>query len=116
MGQTACLWVLEQAPARLGKPIGSGQVFFASLDGAHFYRKTRPGEMLEFQVNLLKLRDPLAVFAGVVTCAGETVARIERLVLAFGEQLHTEETVTRGSSNSRPLAASLAVNSRNGRH
>jgi 3-hydroxyacyl-[acyl-carrier-protein] dehydratase len=92
MGQAACLWVLEKAPAQLGKPIKSNHVFFASLDGAHFYRKTRPGDKLEFEQKLVKLREPLAIFEGTVTCRGERVARIERLVLAFGEELLPENT------------------------
>ena len=90
MGQAACLWVLEKAPAQLGKPIKSNHVFFASLDGAHFYRKTKPGEKLEFEHKLTKLREPLAVFEGTVTSNGERVAKVERLVLAFGEQLLPE--------------------------
>jgi len=87
MGQAACLWVLEKAPAQLGKPIQSNHVFFASIDGAHFYRKTKPGDKLEFEQKLIKLREPLAIFEGTVTSQGERVAKVERLVLAFGEQL-----------------------------
>ena len=90
MGQAACLWVLEKAPALLGKEIKSTHVFFASLDGAHFYRKTRPGEKLEFEQKLVKLREPLAVFEGTVTSQGQCVAKVERLVLAFGDQLLPE--------------------------
>jgi 3-hydroxyacyl-[acyl-carrier-protein] dehydratase len=90
MGQAACLWVLEKAPAHLGKPIKSNHVFFASLDVAHFYRKTRPGDKLDFEQKLVKLREPLAIFEGTVTSQGERVARIERLVLAFGEELLPE--------------------------
>ena len=87
MGQVACLWVLEEAPARIGKQIKSNHVFFASLDGAHFHRKTRPGEKLEFHQKLVKLREPLAIFEGSVTSNGERVATVEKLVLAFGEEL-----------------------------
>jgi 3-hydroxyacyl-[acyl-carrier-protein] dehydratase len=73
-------------------------VFFASLDGAHFYRKTRPGDKLEFEQKLVKLREPLAIFEGAVTCQGERVARIERLVLAFGEELLPENAAPAGTS------------------
>ena len=118
MGQAACLWVLEKAPAQLGKPIKSNHVFFASLDGAHFYRKTRPGDKLEFEQKLVKLREPLAIFEGTVTCQGERVARIERLVLAFGEELLPEnaapaETSVSDASPARtvPAAASGSNNS-----
>ena len=94
MGQAACLWLLEKAPAQLGKEIKSNHVYFASLDGAHFYRKTRPGEKLVFEQKLVKLREPLAIFEGTVTSNGDRVAKIERLVLAFGEQLLAEPPVT----------------------
>ena len=94
MGQAACLWLLEKAPAQLGKEIKSNHVYFASLDGAHFYRKTRPGEKLVFEQKLVKLREPLAIFEGTVTSNGERVAKIERLVLAFGEQLLAEIPAT----------------------
>ena len=90
MGQAACLWVLEKAPLQLGKEIKSSHVFFASLDGAHFSRKAKPGEKLEFEQKLVRLREPLAIFEGAVTSNGERVAKVERLVLAFGEQLLPE--------------------------
>ena len=90
MGQAACLWVLENGPAQLGKEIKSNHVFFASLDGAHFYRKAKPGEKLVFEQKLTKLRDPLAIFEGTVASNGDRIAKVERLVLAFGEQLLPE--------------------------
>src|SRR5580704_7920953 len=98
MGQAACLWVLEKGPALLGKEIKSNHVFFASLDGAHFYRKTRPGDKLEFEQKLVKLREPLAIFEGTVTSQGQRVAKIDRLVLAFGEQLLPEDGMSSGPS------------------
>lgn len=105
MGQAACLWLLEKAPSQTGRQINSKQVYFASLDGAHFQRKAKPGEQLEFELKLSKLREPLAVFEGTVTANGEPAARIERLVLAFGDPLQAE----------RPAAVELAA-SRNGHH
>lgn len=87
MGQVACLWVLEQAPARLGIEIHSNHVYFASLESAHFYRKTKPGETLVFEQKLVKLREPLAIFEGTVTSDGARVATVERLALAFGDEV-----------------------------
>lgn len=105
MGQTACLWVLEKGPGQTGRQIISKQVYFASLDGAHFQRKAKPGEQLEFELKLSKLREPLAVFEGTVTANGEPAARIERLVLAFGDPLQAD----------KPAPIELAA-SRNGHH
>jgi acyl carrier protein len=113
MGQAACLWVLEKGPVRLGKGIKSNHVFFASLDGAHFYRKTKPGEKLEFEQKITKLREPLAIFEGTVTSNGERVAKIERLVLAFGEQLLAGSAVALSTSDLEApatLAAPVAPN------
>ena len=113
MGQAACLWVLESGPAQLGKEIKSNHVFFASLDGAHFYRKAKPGEKLEFEQKLTKLREPLAIFEGTVTSNGDRVAKIERLVLAFGEQLlpgSTAPTIAPESETPVTLAVPVAPN------
>jgi acyl carrier protein len=87
MGQAACLWVLENA----GREIPSSQVFFASLEDAHFYRKTRPGDRLDFEQTLVKMHPPLAIFSGKVSCGGERVAAIERLTLAFGESTQPDQ-------------------------
>ena len=119
MGQAACLWVLEKGPAQLGKEIKSNHVFFASLDGAHFYRKAKPGEKLVFEQKLTKLREPLAIFEGTVTSNGERVAKVERLVLAFGEQLLAESVASSIASELETpatLAAPVPSNgSENGR-
>ncbi|HWB59635.1 MAG TPA: hypothetical protein VG733_09085, partial [Chthoniobacteraceae bacterium] len=44
LGQVACLWLLVNARARFGAALTAGHVFFASMDGAHFYRRVGPGE------------------------------------------------------------------------
>jgi len=84
LGQAGCLWVLHNAEARLGAPISASQVLFASMDGAHFYRKTRPGNLLEMKLKLVQLRKPLAIFRGSVWTDGKRVAELEKVVLAFG--------------------------------
>jgi acyl carrier protein len=86
MGQAACLWLLENTD----REIPSKQVFFASLEYAHFYRKTRPGDRLEFEQTLVQMHEPLAIFSGNVSCGGERVAAIERLTLAFGESIQPD--------------------------
>jgi acyl carrier protein len=90
MGQAACLWVLENA----GREIPSNQVFFASLQDAHFYRKTRPGDRLAFEQTLIKMHEPLAIFSGKVSCGGERVAAIDRLTLAFGDSIQPDQHET----------------------
>jgi len=99
MGQAACLWVLEKAPKLLAKEIKTNHVFFATLDGAHVYRKARPGQQLTFEGKLVKLRDPLAIFSCSASSNGDRIAAIDRLVLAFGEQLVPEEPATTTSQS-----------------
>lgn len=84
LGQAGCLWVLHNAPERLGGPISASQVLFASMDGAHFYRKSRPGDTLVLKLKLAQLRKPLAIFRGNVWVHDKRVAEIEKVVLAFG--------------------------------
>jgi len=85
LGQAGCLWVLVNAEERLGAPVAANQVLFASMDGAHFYRKMKPGQRLVMKLKLAQLRSPLAIFRGSVwTEDNQRVAELEKLVLAFG--------------------------------
>lgn len=85
MGQAACLWILSKAGEKLGKPLDSKQVLFGSMESAHFYRKAKPGETMDFEVSLSKLREPLAIFSGKATVQGERLSSVEELVIIFGE-------------------------------
>ena len=87
LGQAACLWVLECAPERLGVELGTNEVLFASMEEAHFYRRAVPGDRLDFEVEMLRIHAPVAVFRGTATRNGEKVAHIEHLVLAFGSEV-----------------------------
>jgi 3-hydroxymyristoyl/3-hydroxydecanoyl-(acyl carrier protein) dehydratase len=87
LGQAACLWVLKEGAARLGMPVASGEVFFASMDGAHFYRVIKPGDVLEMEQKLRRLRAPVAVFQGSVKVGGERACQVDQLMLAFGDKI-----------------------------
>ena len=87
VGQAACLWVLERAPSRLEVTLPNNEVLFASMENAHFHRRARPGDTLEIEAKLHQLHAPLAVFDGLVRVRGERVAQMERLVLAFGQEV-----------------------------
>jgi 3-hydroxyacyl-[acyl-carrier-protein] dehydratase len=108
LGQAACLWVLEKAPKLLSKEIKTNHIFFASLDGAHVYRKVRPGQQLTLETKLVKLRDPVAIFSCTASSNGDRVAAVERLVLAFGEQLAPEEPATTAAA-AAPTSAPAAT-------
>lgn len=104
LGQAACLWVLENLPDRSARlDPAAGEVLFASMENAHFYRRAKPGDTLEFEAKLHQMHEPLAVFDGVVKVRGERLAHIEHLVLAFGaqvaEHLHQAEEASAGSAS-----------------
>jgi 3-hydroxyacyl-[acyl-carrier-protein] dehydratase len=91
LGQAGCLWIL-MSPEITKTRRGDGEILFASLDGANFHSKVRAGDHLEMHVALTRLRAPVAIFKGEVTCQGRLVARVERLMLAFGELPEDPET------------------------
>ncbi len=71
IGQAACLWVLECAPEQLGTELQNNEVLFASMEEAHFYRRAKPGDVLDMEAEMVRLRAPLAVFRGRATLRGE---------------------------------------------
>src|SRR5205823_15082579 len=50
LGQAGCFWVLRSDDARIGGAPASNQVLFASMDGANFFKKARPGDALEMRL------------------------------------------------------------------
>ena len=87
IGQAACLWVLECAPAQLHMELGHNEVLFASIEEAHFYRRAKPGDTIELEAEMIHLRAPLAVFRGTAKLRGQRLAQIENLKLAFGPDI-----------------------------
>lgn len=112
LGQAACLWVLENQDTRNGQfhstENATGlaeEVLFASMESAHFYRRAKPGDVLELEAKLQKMREPLAIFDGTVQVAGQRLAQIEHLVLAFGPQVTEHmQRVEAGSGESPSFA------------
>ena len=107
IGQAACLWVLECAPEKLGTELKHTEVLFASMEGAHFYRRAKPGDTLEMEAEMVRLREPLAVFHGRATLRGEKLAQVEHVVLAFGPGVveHLEKRENSGDVPMRSLAS-----------
>ena len=115
LGQAACLWILQSEHEGLGNAAanggsggdaGSEEVLFASMESAHFHRRAKPGDRLEMEAKLRRLRRPLAVFDGSIKVRGERLAEIEHLVLAFGPDVaeHLVEREKAGNASAE-LAA-----------
>ena len=84
-GQAGCLWVLERVPARLQGALASNQVLFTGMSEARFFKRAKPGDAIQIELTLSKLRAPLAIFDGVVKVRDQNLARVEGLTLAFGD-------------------------------
>jgi acyl carrier protein len=94
LGQAACLWLLEEVPARLSLVLPGSQVLFVGMDEARFFRRAQPGDEIALELELARLRAPLAVFNGRVTVRGQLLARVEGLTLAFGEMAASSSGAT----------------------
>ena len=85
IGQACCLWVLEQVPTRLQKPLATNQVLFVGMGEARFLKRAKPGDEIQIEQKLTKLRAPLAIFEGQVKVQDHVISRVEGLTLAFGD-------------------------------
>lgn len=102
LGQAACLWLLHTQGA---PEDAKNDVVFASMEEAHFHRRARPGDTLEFTVELERLRAPLAIFRGSVQSNGKRVAEVRKLMLAFGPGIADQAEGLAESAESEPGGA-----------
>ncbi len=135
LGQAACLWVLQSEAAAAGvgnhhsggggseeegsgaaaagstPAIDSGEVLFASMEAAHFHRRAKPGDKLEMEAKLHRLRPPLAIFDGSIKVRGERLAEIDRLMLAFGPDVaeHLAEERKTSAAEAAPAPAVVST-------
>jgi 3-hydroxyacyl-[acyl-carrier-protein] dehydratase len=82
-GQLGCLWIIEEAGQASDQRVDHRQIFFTSIEAARFFRPVVPGDLLEMDLKLVRLRPPLAIFEGSAEVGGLPVAQVQRLVLAF---------------------------------
>lgn len=73
------------AVALLGLPQWKGRTaYFAGIDKVRFSRKVIPGDVLMFDVKVIKQKGPFGVAEAIATVNGETAAKAE-LTFAVGE-------------------------------
>jgi len=100
IGQVGCLFVLENPNAKEHFQPGNNKLYFASLDGAQFFRKVVPGEKVQMEIKLKSLRPPLAVFSAKASVGGEKVASVRELVLIFGDAAEGDKKEVEEASES----------------
>lgn len=86
MGQAACLYIRKTEHPSSGK-----HIFVLNIEGAHFRRVVVPSDKVEIRMQLRHAAPPLYHFNGEAKVGGESVAHLERLILASGE---LQEAVT----------------------
>lgn len=84
LGQLAVLFLLTTKQPQLTKEIDNNRVMFASADRVSCHNICRPGDILEMNIQLKRVRHPLMRFDGhVFKTTGEKVISVEGLTLAF---------------------------------
>lgn len=89
LGQVACLWLVLQEDPALLPYLESKELLFGSMESAQFFRKIKPGDVLNIEVTSKNVHAPLAIFNGKVTVSNEKVATVEELSIFMGEEKST---------------------------
>lgn len=85
LGQAGCLWLVECVQQELSLDIHIKDLLFVGMEALRFHKRLLPGDQIQIDLQLTRIRSPLAVFEGTVKAGGQLVARLESLTLAFGE-------------------------------
>jgi acyl carrier protein len=83
LGQLAVLFLLKAKRPEITGPVSSARVFFTACDGVRCQRICRPHDILTLVVKPKRLKHPLAIFGGHITCGNERVAFVEEITLTF---------------------------------
>ena len=83
LGQLCVFFLLKGENELLTEKVDPNTIFFTSCDGVKCRRICKPGDTLEMQVKVNRIRHPLASFQGEITVDGQKTATAEEVKLAF---------------------------------
>ena len=83
LGQLCVFFLLKGENESLTEKVDPNTIFFTSCDGVKCRRICKPGDLLEMQVKVNRVRHPLASFQGEITVEGQKTATSEEIKLAF---------------------------------
>lgn len=87
LGQLAILLLLGRE-ILLGDLVADPEcVFFTSAEAIRCTRICHPGDTLEYEVKINRLRFPLGIFAGKIRVGGEQAAYAEKISLIFDKKI-----------------------------
>ena len=106
LGQLCVFFLLKGENEALEQKVNPNTIYFTSCDGVKCRRICKPGDTLEMQVKVNRIRHPLASFQGEITVEGQKTSTAEEVKLAFdyypvidGEVSTTAEMRGHNSSN-----------------
>ena len=106
LGQLCVFFLLKGENEALEQKVNPNTIYFTSCDGVKCRRICKPGDTLEMQVKVNRIRHPLASFQGEITVEGQKTSTAEEVKLAFdyyplidGEVSTTAEMRGNHSSN-----------------
>lgn len=83
IGQLGVLYLLSSDDPAIEKPVDRKKIFFMSSDNARCTRICRPGETLDIDLKVSRIRRPLFFFEGKSSVNGERAAFVEKITLTF---------------------------------
>ena len=83
LGQLCVFFLLKGENESLTEKVDPNTIFFTSCDGVKCRRICKPGDVLEMQIKVNRVRHPLASFQGEITVEGQKTATAEEVKLAF---------------------------------
>ena len=106
LGQLCVFFLLKGENEALEQKVNPNTIYFTSCDGVKCRRICKPGDTLEMQVKVNRIRHPLASFQGEIMVEGQKTSTAEEVKLAFdyyplidGEVSTTAEMRGNHSSN-----------------
>lgn len=83
IGQLGVLYLLSSDDPAIEKPVDKEKIFFMSSDNARCTRICRPGETLDIDLKVSRIRRPLFFFEGKSSVNSERAAFVEKVTLTF---------------------------------
>ena len=99
LGQLCVFFLLKGENDSLIEKVDPNNIFFTSCDGVKCRRICKPGDSLEMQVKVNRIRHPLASFQGEITVDGQKTATAEEVKLAFDYYPVIEGQVSTSAKN-----------------
>ena len=83
LGQLCVFFLLKGENEAIEQKVNPNTIYFTSCDGVKCRRICKPGDTLEMQVKVNRIRHPLASFQGEITVEGQKTSTAEEVKLAF---------------------------------